>query len=191
MVTLTRSLPLLQEYYAQAPELFAAVLNARSQFEANLALDVMRETMPERVLVASVNLREVLRALPRYPCTMPLDGHALAKVAGFRKDRAMYRRRIKGARKFGLAISTAGNFIFDLFVEVDGRALLWVPPDPATDVINPELVPYLVEEDKLIRAIIDLTSDMGMVFNPPFYLSLDDWNLEHCQEALSDVQSLF
>jgi len=191
VVTLTRSLPILQEYYAQAPELFSAVLNARSQFEANLALDVMRETMPERVLVASVNLREVLRALPGYPCTMALDGHTLAKVAGFRKDRAMYRKRIKGAGKFGLAISTAGNFVFDLFVEVDGRSVLWVPSNPTADVINPELVSHLVENDKVIRAIIELTNDMGMVFNPPFYLSLEDWNLEHCQQALSDVQALF
>lgn len=191
MVAITRSLPLLQEYYEQAPELFSAVLNARSQFEANLALDVMRETLPERVLVASVNLREVLAALPTYPCTMALDDHTLAKAAGFKKDRAMYRKRVKGARAFALAISTAGNFVFDLIIEVDGHSLLWVPPDPTTDVINPDLVPYLVRDDKLIRAIIELANDMGVVFNPRFYLSLDDWNMEHCQQALLDVQSLF
>ncbi|MHB8705044.1 MAG: hypothetical protein ACYC77_00855 [Coriobacteriia bacterium] len=191
VVTITRSLPVLQEYYAEAPELFSAVLNARSQFEANLALDIMRETMPERVLIAAVNLREVLLALPAYPCTMAVDDQTLAKIAGMRKDRAMYRKRIKGARNFELGINTAGNFVFDLIVEVDGRSLLWVSPTPATDVINSDIVPHLVENDRLIRAIIELANDMGLVFNPPFYLSLEDWNMEHCQQTLSDVQALF
>lgn len=190
MVAITRSLPLLKEHFDSAPELFTVVLNATSLFEANLALDVLRETTPERVLVAAINMREVLHELPGYPCAMAVPDDALARVAGLTKDRATYRKQLDD-EGLSLAVNTAGNFCFDLIVERDGRSILWCSPTPASDVVNAALVPHLVECETLLPAIIDLANDMGMVLNPHFYLSLDDWHLENAQQSLSDVQALF
>jgi hypothetical protein len=36
-----------------------------------------------------------------------------------------------------------------------------------------------------------MTRDMGLVFNPRFYMSLDDWNLDHLQESFADFEALF
>ncbi len=186
MVTATTTLPLLREHFRAAPELFAVIVNARSQFEANLAIDILRETTPERVLVAAVNLREALLELPSYPCTMAIDDATLARIAHLKKDRAVLRKRVKGVRGAHLAVTTAGNFCFDLIVEVDDHDMLWTPSQSKLDIINPEVVPYLIEREGLLQAVIEL-----VVFNPDFYLSLEDWNLEHAVQTLADVRSLF
>lgn len=191
MVSALATLPLLRQHIDADEDLVRIVANARSRVEANLALGILRESLPERVLVAAINLREVLAALPGYPCSMTVDDITLARISRLEKDRSSWNKMLEDDPDIGLSISTAGNFCFDLVVKVDGRSIFWTPPAADEDFMNPELLDVCLERAALLPAVIELTRDMGLVFNPRFYMSLDDWNLDHLQASFEDFQAIF
>ena len=43
----------------------------------------------------------------------------------------------------------------------------------------------------MLEAVISLVKDMGAVFSPRFYLSLEDWKLDHAADMMSDAASFF
>ena len=62
MLTLSRGLAQLRPYFTdENRDLFRVLLNATSAAEANLALQVLSPSVPEKTLVTACNLREVLR----------------------------------------------------------------------------------------------------------------------------------
>ncbi|PKQ19422.1 MAG: hypothetical protein CVT66_10115, partial [Actinobacteria bacterium HGW-Actinobacteria-6] len=183
MVHALSTIPLLRQNVDVEEDLMHVVVNARSRVEANLALGILRETAKERVLVAALNLREVLDSLPGYPCSMAIDEITLSRVAGLTKDRSAWTKQLEDDPDITFSVSTAGNFCFDLVVTVDGRPIFWTPPLAEEDFVNPELLSACLERDALLPAVIALTEDMGLVFNPRFYMSIDDWNLDHLQES--------
>ncbi|MBC7265968.1 MAG: hypothetical protein H5T75_03195 [Coriobacteriia bacterium] len=181
----------LEPVMSATPEVFSVLVNSRSHAEAGLALDVLRETVPERTLVKAINLREILQALPTFPCSMALDDQTLAKVAGLTKDASLLKRRVPGVKGAWTAVTTAGNFCFDLFVVYRGKTLMWMPPSNSSDIVNPDVLKLIVRRPQILEDVIGLVQDMGLVFNPRFYLSLEDWGYDHAHEALEDFQALF
>lgn len=191
MVSALATLPLLRQHIAAEEDLLTVVVNARSRVEANLALGILREKLPEKVLVAALNLREVLDSLPAYPCSMAVDEAMLARVAGLKKIRSAWTKTLADDDGIALNVTTAGNFCFDLVLEIDGTTYFWTPSTADEDIVNPGLLAMLLDRKALLPAVIALAKDMGLVFNPRFYMSLDDWNLDHLQESFEDLQSLF
>lgn len=189
MFPVTTSINRLQALYEQDPELIRTVLNASSPVEVNLALDILRETTPERALVAAVNLREVLLAIPTFPCSMAVDEATLARVSGLEKDRLAWYKPLETG--LGLTLTTAGNFCFDLIVQAGDEAVFVTPVPPGGDIVNPRFVDLLIERDGLLGQIIDIVIDMGLVFSPQPYLSLEDWSLDHAQQIMDDIGELF
>jgi hypothetical protein len=185
MVSALATLPLLRQHLDVEGDLLAVVVNARSRVEATLALGILRETLSEKVLMAALNLREVLHSLPDYPCSMAVDEATLARV------RSAWRVQLDDDSEVALNVTTAGNFCFDLVLEVDGTTYFWTPSTAEEDIINPGLLPLLLDRAAILPAVIALTRDMGLVFNPRFYMSLDDWNLDHLQESFADFEALF
>ncbi|GAB4287383.1 MAG: hypothetical protein Kow0067_12250 [Coriobacteriia bacterium] len=184
----TTTIEQLKAHYAESTDLFKTVLNARSPFEASLALDILRETVPERVLVATVNLREALAALPEYPTRMAVDELTLARVAGLRKDRMTWRKDLDTA---SLVITTGGNFCFDLIIDTGEENLFWSAIPRGADMVNPAVLDELMERPGLLAAVVELVGDMGLPFNPRMHLSLEDWSLDHVQDLVEDLKSLF
>ncbi len=191
MVSALSTLPLLRQHLDAEEDLLTIVVNARSRVEANLALGILRETLPEKVLMAALNIREVLSSLPIYPCSMAVDEATLARVAGFKKVRSAWRKKLHDDRDISLSVTTAGNFCFDLVLQVDGATYFWTPSTAEEDIVNPGLLGIILDRSAVLPAVIALTKDMGLVFNPRFYMSLDDWNLDHLQESFEDFQALF
>ncbi len=191
MVSALASIPLLRQHIDAEEDLVRIVVNARSRVEANLALGILRESVSERVLVAALNLREVLDSLPGYPCSMAVDETTLAKIVGLEKNHTAWTKPLDDDPDITLTVSTAGNFCFDLVIGVDGRNIFWTPPSAEEDFVHPELLDACLEREALLPAIISLTEDMGLVFNPRFYMSVDDWNLDHLQESFEDFRSIF
>ena len=90
-----------------------------------------------------------------------------------------------------LAITTAGNLVLDVIVR-DGDEKYFLTPIPRTeDFVSPGLMPLLVESDYLLDGIIELVKSMGMVFNPKFFLSTEDWRLDYAQDAMAGLGELF
>ncbi|MDI6692535.1 MAG: hypothetical protein QMD76_04405 [Anaerosomatales bacterium] len=181
----------LEPVMSAAPEVFSVLVNSRSHAEAGLALDVLREKVPERTLVKAINLREILQALPTFPCSMAVEDQTLAKVAGLTKDASLLKRRVPDVKGAWTAVTTAGNFCFDLFVVYRGKTLMWMPPSNSSDIVNPDVLKLVVRRPQILEDVIGLVQDMGLVFNPRFYLSLEDWGYDHAHEALEDFQALF
>jgi len=191
MVSALATLPLVRQHLATDDALLTVVVNARSRVEANLALGILRENLTEKVLVAALNLREVLDSLPAYPCSMAVDEGILARLAGLKKVRSAWHKQLEDDEDVGLNVTTAGNFCFDLVLEIDDATYFWTPSTADEDIINPTLLEVLLDRPAILPAVIQLAKDMGLVFNPRFYMSLDDWNLDHLQDVFADFEALF
>lgn len=176
-------------YSPETCELFRVLLNATSAAEANLALEVLRQTVPEKPLVTACNLREVLRSLPASPFTMRVDEHTLVRTADLKRNMACYTKTLPDGIE--LIITTAGNLVLDLIIKHDAEKYFWTPIPIRDDFVNPEVVDLVVESGYLLDEVIELIKCMGIVFNPRFYLSLEDFQLDHAADVIQGIEDLF
>jgi quinol monooxygenase YgiN len=190
VLTLTSGLAQLRPHYNdETRDLFRVLVNATSAAEANLALDVLRQLVPEKPLVTACNLREVLRALPSSPFTMRVDEATLQRTARLDRHIAALRKELPG--NIELIVTTAGNLVLDIIVKHDGRKYFWTPVPVVDDYVNPEVVDLVVTSGYLLDEVIDLAKCMGVVFNPKFYLSLEDWCMEYAADVMQGIDDLF
>jgi len=170
-------------------ELMRILLNATSAAEANLALEVLKGDLPDKTLVAACNLREVLNSLPSSPFSMRVDEETLCRIAGLdRRIAAMGRMLPDGLE---LVVTTAGNLVLDIIIRRDHEKYFWNPVPVTDDFVNPAVLDLIFESEYLLQAAIDLAIAMGVVFNPKFYLSLEDWHLEYASDVFEGLGDLF
>jgi hypothetical protein len=190
VLTLTSGLGRLRPYYTDdTRELFGVLLNSTSAAEANIALEVLKESVPEKPLVTACNLREVIKELPASPFTMHVDEDTLCKAARLDKRMAALTKTLPGGIE--LVATTAGNLVLDLIVRHEGRKYFWTPVPVAEDHMNPDLLDLVVSDGYLIDQVIDLVQCMGVVFNPTFYLSLADFRMENAASVFEGMGELF
>lgn len=190
VLTATTGLARLRPLYApETRDMFRVLLNATSAAEANLALEVLRRTTPEKALVTACNLREVLRTLPASPFTMRVDEHTLVRTAGLKRNMACYTKTLPDGIE--LIVTTAGNLVLDLIIKHDAEKYFWTPIPITDDFVNPEVVDLVVESGYLLDEVIELIKCMGVVFNPRFYLSLEDFQLDHAADVMQGIDDLF
>lgn len=176
-------------YESANKDLLRILLNATSSAEANLALDVLRDTFDEKDLVAACNLREVLAAIPSSPFAMRVDEETLIKTAGLRRSVAAMSKTLDDGAD--LVVTTAGNLVLDILVRDGSVKYFWNAVPVTDDFVNDQVLDLIVSSDVLLDEVIELVKCMGVVFNPKFYLSLEDWKLEHVAEMFEGLESLF
>ena len=190
MLTLTSGLTQLRPYYnEETSEIFRVLLNSTSAAEANLALEVLDGLVPEKPLVTACNLREVLRSMPPSPFTMRVDERILCRTAHLEKHIAVFSKILPDDLE--LAVTTAGNLVLDVIVKQGGEKYFWTPIPVTNDYVNPAVIDLIITSRYLLDEVIDLIKCMGVVFNPKFYLSIDDFHLEYAAEAVEDLGYLF
>ena len=190
MLTATTGLTQLKPHVTFANrELFDVLLNATSAAEATLALELLRETVPEKALVSACNLREVIKAFPSSPFPMHVDEETLTKTAKLEKNIACLRKFLPDGIE--LAVTTAGNLVLDIVLKVGADKFFWSPVPVTDEFVNPTTIDLILESDYLLDEVIELVKCMGLVFNPKFYLSIDDYRLEHMADAFLDLEVLF
>ncbi len=190
MILATQRLHAIREHYTPDTQyLFRILANSTSVVEANIALDLLLKTVPERALVTTINLREVLKALPASPFTMAIDEQTLIRVAELEKSLAVLKKSTPDG--FDIVLTTAGNLVLDLIVRQGETKYFWTPMPVTTDYVHPGLVEHLITSDHLLAMVVDLIQAMGIVFSPTLYLSLEDWHMDHAAEAMSDLHDLF
>lgn len=190
MLTATDALGRLKAHYRDDTlEFMRILLNSKSPTEANLALEVLRTSVPERDLVGACNLREVLAAFPHAPFCMRVDEQTLSRVCGMDRGIAAMSKVLDDGCV--LAVTTAGNLVLDVIVKRDGEKYFLNPAASNEDFVTPEVVDLFFTSDTLLDNVIDLVKEMGVVFNPKFYLSLEDWHLEYAQDVFSGLEGLF
>jgi hypothetical protein len=190
VLTTVKALQQIRPHYTpETKELYKIVLDATSVVEANIALDLLQQSVPKKALVTAINLREVFKALPPSPFAMAVDEHTLIKVAGLTKELAVLKKTTTDG--YEIVITTAGNLVLVLIVKRNGQKYFWTPVPVTSDFVNPALIPHLIKSDELLDEIVELIKAMGIVFNPTLYLSLDDWHLEYAQETMDGLGDLF
>lgn len=190
MLRLASGLALLRPHFTdENRDMLRVLLNATSAAEAALALQVLSDSVPEKALVTACNLREVVRSLPASPFPMHVDEQTLVRTADLHKHTATLGRTLPDGLE--LVLMTAGNLVLDVVVK-DGANKYFLTPIPVVeDFVNPEVVDLLVESEYLLDETIELVKCMGVVFNPRFYLSVQDFTLEYAFEALAGLAEIF
>lgn len=190
MVTAVAGLPAIRTHFTDDTRyLFQVLVSSTSPVEANIALDLLSKSLPDKAVVAAVNVRETIRAIPATPFRMAVDEETLLRVGALRKDLALLKRETPDG--YVVAVTTAGNLVLDLIVTIDDEKRFWTPVPARQDLVDPGIVPHLIESEHLLATIIDIIKAMGIVHNPTLYLSLDDWHLEYARETIESVDDLF
>lgn len=172
--------------------LLRVILNSTSWVEANLAIQLLSKTIPEKTLVAAANLRETIKDLPRHPISMAVDFEMLSRVWELESAGGSFRRKIEeAAGDYEVILLGDGNLCYDIAVKTEERTLMWMPNQPEADFLNPDVVDLLLERGTLLPSIVDLVTAMGLPVNPIFYLSLEDWHQEYAQAIFTEIEELF
>jgi hypothetical protein len=174
-------------------DLLRTLLNSVSQVEAGLALGILRDRgITDRTLVKALNLREVLSELPASPFPMRVDFDTLSKICGFTHRLGCYSKNASDAEgRFRVEILGQGNLCYDMVVGVGKKKAFLKPAPIKADFIRPEALELLLSREEMLREIVDIVRSMEMVFNPSFYMSVDDWLMEHAAESLIGIEDLF
>lgn len=190
LVTATSYLSAVRTHFQDGTrDLLSVLMNSTSTVEANLALQLLRDDIPEKVLVSACNIREVLAALPSSPFSMRVDEETLIKTAGLRRNIAIYEKDLED--DLLLAITNAGNLVLDIIIKDDDEKFFWnaVPIDD--DFVTSEVLDLVIDSDYLLDAVVKLVQAMGIVFNPKFYMSLEDWSLDYAEDTFTTLGDLF
>jgi hypothetical protein len=156
------------------------MLMAASDLEARIALGMLKLYVPDRQLVTAINLREVLRELPRTPMPVAVDMEALGRIARMTKAKNAYERRFADRLgDFSLVVLGEGNMCYDIVVRAEDSTAYWSPDPSDDDFLSSKALQLMLSRDSLLDRMIELTQSMGLVFNPPIYHSLREWMMEH------------
>jgi hypothetical protein len=167
--------------------LVRAVLNAVSPSETGFALGLLSERIPHRTLVAALNLRETLRELPEAPFQMRVDFETLARIVDLTRRGLSWIKCVRADDPLiEIELLGQGNLVYDIGVRRGDRSSLLKPGPIRGDIIRPVLA-----APELLQAVLEITTDMGMVHNPRFYLSVEDWQMEHAAESFGGISDLF
>lgn len=172
--------------------LLRAVINSASFTEAGFALELLRDRVPERTLVGALNLRETLQEIPASPFLMRVDFEGLVKIAGLTRRKASYIKSGSGTDgRFELEILGQGNLCYDIVVGV-GKARSFFKPGPVgAELITREALDLVMKREALLRGVVELVKNMGMVYNPHFYMTINEWQFEHAAKSLGELTDLF
>lgn len=190
MLTATTALARIRTHFdGECKDLLNVVLNSTSAAEANLAVEVLRKTVPAKVLVDACNLREILRSLPASPFPMRVDEDTLCRVGGFEQRIAAMGKRLPDGIE--LVVTTAGNLVLDIIIKHQGEKYFWNPTPVTDDFVSAGVIDLLIDSDHLLDAVIELAGVMGITFNPRFYLSIEDWHMEYAADVFEGLGELF
>jgi hypothetical protein len=172
--------------------LLRTAINATSTTEAGFALGLLGQSTPQRTLVGALNLREILRELPESPFVMRVDFEMLARIAGLkRRGQSWVKRLGRGKNAPEIEVLGQGNLCYDVIVRVGPDMSLLKPGPVNGEYVQPDALDLLLANEDLLREVIELAKNMGVVHNPRFYLSVEDWQMEHAAESLRGIGDLF
>ncbi len=193
MITAQRALAAVAELAASKDgDLLRIVLNASTTGEAHLAIGILAEHVNHRTLVSALNVREMLREMPASPFAMRIDTEMLVRTADMTIERDSLHRTITDTDGgYEIVVLAEGNLCFELVVVVDGKSAFVRPTDKGENFIHQEALELILSHASMLDELASVVKAMGMVFNPRFYLSLEDWTLEYAKDALADLNQLF
>ena len=170
----------------QESDLVRTLVNARSTSEANLALVVLKDLVPDDSLVFFVNLRELLSELPPTPFSAGCELEILERVLGYEKGPGSYRRAFysKGG-VFGLEFFGEANRVDRIeIVSLDAHIVLREAED---ELVESDALETFLEYEDLGDTIVEALRNLGMPLSPRFYYTVADYVMENGAESATAV----
>jgi hypothetical protein len=179
-------------YHGQDGVLLKPVLNSASVAEAGFAVGLLRDRVPERVLVGALNLRETLSELPASPFPMPVDFETLARIGDLTRFKSSWVRQGEGTDgRFEVEVLGQGNLCYDVVIAAGKKRSFFKPGPIAAELLKPAALDLVMSRDGLLRDVVELVKAMGIVYNPHFYMTIEDWQFEHAADSLGELEDLF
>ncbi len=192
MRTLEPLLTGIRAYYETDADLIRIALNTTSWVEANLALQLLSESLPERALVNAANIREAIKELPRCPMAMAVDFERLAQIWHLEREGTAWSRSFSDPEgDYTIVLLGEGNHCYDIVVRTGYGPIMWMPEHSEEDFLHPDIIDLVMERPGVLGTVIDLLQAMGMAFYPMIYLSLDDWHQEYARTIVEEAVRLF
>ena len=187
--TIPRYVAEIRPYFSTSDAaMIKILLNSTSHAEANFALEVLKERIPERSLVTACNLREAIKDVPRCPIAMAVDFDQLTGIWELERVHNSWKRSFEDpGGDYDIYLLGEGNQCYDIAVRSESGTALWLPLDPEEDLIAQRAMDLVMSRETLLRNVVDLTQAMGLPFNPTFYLSLHDWHLEYAGNIFREL----
>lgn len=167
-------------------DLVEALLLARPDSEAVIAYSALRGVLPARTLVMLANLREVIAALPDAPFLAGTGLDTLARVCGFEFTGHSYRRLFESdLGLYGLEFMGDGTFCDGVVLHTSGSRFA-LHGDPAS-VLDHEILEVFVRHATVLDNVLEALQALGYVFEPPIYVTPDDFVAEHGAKAAGQM----
>lgn len=171
-------------------DLVTVLVNSRSKLEANLAVVMLRDLIPESELVGLCNLRELLAAIPVAPFVCASELGSLERVLGYTHFKGSWSRLVRGSGTLaGLEFVGDGNRVDEIVLHVGHQRIALSAGD--TDFIDADVVDILLRIGSLGTALVEGLRVLGTDISPPFYLSVTDYVVENAAQTLGDFGGLF
>ncbi len=175
-----------------ADGLLSTIINSTCITDAGLAVSGMRISVPERTVVGALNLRATLEEFPASPFPMRTDMEQLVRVENLRQDRSSWVKDDSGEDgPFCIEVLGQGNLCYDIVLAADGERAFFKPGPVGDHFVDAHALELLMRHDGLLRGVTDLIHSMGIVFNPAFYMTIEEWQFEHAAESLGELSELF
>lgn len=163
-------------------DLVEALLLSRSDSEAAIAYTALRPVLPSRTLVMLANLREVIAAMPDAPFLAGTGLDALVSAGGYEHTGRSYRRLFESDHGvFGLEFVGGGTFCDGVYVHT-ATSRFTLHGDLASR-LDHEILKVFVYHEILLDAVLEALQLLGYVFEPPIYVTPDDFIEEHGAKA--------
>lgn len=171
-------------------ELVQTLLNATSPVEVNLALALLRQSVPENDLVRIVNLREVLADVPTPPFTAGSELAVLGRALEYERTERSWRRFVDCAAGIcGIEFLGDGNSVLGIVLHsIEGKVVLHGAAD---SIVSPAALEVLMRHEELADALIEALREIGMPLAPLFYMSMGDFTSENARAGFEGVAALF
>lgn len=172
-------------------DLVEELLLSRSDADAAMAYTALRPVLPSRSLVMLANLREVIATLPAAPFQAGTGLDALTTAGGYEHTGHSYRRVFESEHGvFGLEFVGGGTMCEGVVVHT-AASRFSLHGDEAT-VLDTDILRVFVHHEILLDAVLEALQLLGYVFEPPIYVTPDDFINEHGAKAAGRAfQELF
>ncbi len=171
-------------------ELVRVLLNSRSRAEANLAVTLLGDHLPERDIVHIANIRELIAELPIPPFAVPWELGMLRRILGYESSTDGVRMAFDcDGGVFGIEFLGEGNSVQRIaLLTVAGRVEL---ASADQEILNPKAVELLFIYEELADRLVEALTVLGLTLSPRFYMSVKDYVYENAHEVLLELEGLF
>lgn len=167
-------------------DLVETLLLSRSDSDAVIAYSALRGVLPARTLVMLANLREVIAALPDAPFLAGTGLDTLAAVCDYEPTEHSYRKVFESECGFyGLEFLGEGTYCDGIVLRT--ATSRFVLHGDQSSVLDNGVLEVFVTHETVLDAVLESLQALGYVFEPPIYVTPDDFLAEHGAKAAGEV----